>query len=377
MQIKKQPPLWLLILLIMFPQLVETIYSPALPSIASSFHVSHEQSSQTLSVYFFAFAIGVALWGWLSDWIGRRPAMLLGLVCYACGAVLAIFTTDFNILLLARMVAALGAAAGSVVVQTILRDSYESNALARVFSVLGAALAISPVFGLMSGGWIVSFYGHIGVFIGLAILAICLFILTVVVLPETRPQTMAKPALFKLGSVMLKDLGIWKSAVLISLFNTMIFSYYSLAPFLFERLGWGAREFGWTGGVLAISCLLGSFLNRRMLMKGWKIEGLIRYTCLLALLSSMLVFILQDSIWFLAPMMGIVIAYSIVIPNVLSTALTDYRQYAGTAGAILGLTYYLLLGVMLAIAGFVQNLGLVLAVCALIAGFLIVRKKSF
>ncbi|MBK5648633.1 MAG: hypothetical protein I4N51_17390 [Acinetobacter sp.] len=112
-------------------------------------------------------------------------------------------------------------------------------------------------------------------------------------------------------------------------------------------------------------------------MKGWKIELLIRYACLFAILSSLLVFALQDAAWFLAPMMGIVMAYNIVIPNVLSTVLTDYRQNAGTAGAILGLTYYLLLSVMLAIAGFAQNLGLVLAVCTCIAGFLTLRKRLF
>ena len=67
MNTMNKPPLWLLILLIMFPQLVETIYSPALPDIARFFQVSNERASQTLSVYFVAFAIGVALWGWLSD----------------------------------------------------------------------------------------------------------------------------------------------------------------------------------------------------------------------------------------------------------------------------------------------------------------------
>ncbi len=73
-----RPPLWLLTLLIMFPQLVETIYSPALPDIARSFQVSSERAAQTLSVYFFSFAAGVALWGWLSDWFGRRPAIMAG-----------------------------------------------------------------------------------------------------------------------------------------------------------------------------------------------------------------------------------------------------------------------------------------------------------
>ena len=62
-----RPPLWLLTLLIMFPQLVETIYSPALPGIATSYHVSSERAAQTLSVYFVAFAVGVAMWGWLDS----------------------------------------------------------------------------------------------------------------------------------------------------------------------------------------------------------------------------------------------------------------------------------------------------------------------
>ena len=75
-----RPPLWLLTLLIMFPQLVETIYSPALPGIATSYHVSSERAAQTLSVYFVAFAVGVAMWGWLSDCIGRRRAMMAGLL---------------------------------------------------------------------------------------------------------------------------------------------------------------------------------------------------------------------------------------------------------------------------------------------------------
>lgn len=137
---------------------------------------------------FFSFAAGVALWGWLSDWFGRRPAIMAGLICYGAGSVMAIVSTDFSVLLLARMVAATGAAAGSVVVQTMLRDSYESTSLARVFSVMGAALALSPVFGLVSGGWLVSLYGHTGVFIALASLAIILLILAAVLLPETRPE---------------------------------------------------------------------------------------------------------------------------------------------------------------------------------------------
>lgn len=362
-----RPPLWLLTLLIMFPQLVETIYSPALPDIAAVFGVSHARASQTLSVYFIAFAVGVALWGWLSDRLGRRPAMLLGLACYGAGSALALIATDFSMLLSARMVAALGAAAGSVVVQTMLRDSYDSSALARVFSVIGAALAVSPVFGLISGGWLTSGYGHLGVFAALLTLAGLLLALTALMLPETRPANTLRPDMAKLARRMAGDGALWRNAMLVALFNTMIFSYYSLAPFLFDRLGWNASEFGRTGAVLAAASLAGSLLNRKLLARGGQAEALVRQACALALLSALAAWLLRESAWILLPVAGVMMSFGIAIPNVLSQALQDYREQAGAAGALFGLSYYVLLGAMLGLSGMVQQLGAVLAVCALAA----------
>ena len=148
----KLPPLWLVVGLMMFPQIVETIYSPVLTHIATQFQVSEGLASQTLSVYFLAFAVGVVCWGRLCDLIGRRPAMLAGLFTYWLGTLLALLANQFEVLLLARVISAFGAAVGSVVTQTMLRDSYQGSDLAKVFSVMGAALSISPVLGLVSGG---------------------------------------------------------------------------------------------------------------------------------------------------------------------------------------------------------------------------------
>ncbi|RKS85286.1 Bcr/CflA subfamily drug resistance transporter [Orbus hercynius] len=363
----KIPPLWLLVLLIMFPQLVETIYSPALPDIAASFKVSHEQAAQTLSVYFVAFAFGVALWGRLSDQIGRRPAMLAGLLCYALGSVMALVTRDFNGLLVARMIAALGAAAGSVVVQTMLRDSYQSIKLAAVFSIMGAALSVSPVFGLVIGGGLVSQYGQQGVFITLTGLAGLLMLLTMRCLPETRPTPATQSKIGPLAWRMGRDGALWRHALLIALFNGMLFSYYSLAPFLFASFDWDASAFGWTGGLIAAASLFASLLNRRLLGRGVQPERLVHYACLLALLSGLLAWGLQHSPWILVAIAGIAIAYTIAIPNILSQALRHYQCHAGTASALFGLSYYLLLGLLLGIAALIQQLGPTLTAFALIA----------
>lgn len=330
------PPRWLVVGLMMFPQIVETIYSPVLTHIATEFRVSEGQASQTLSVYFLAFAAGVVCWGRLCDLIGRRPAMLAGLLTYGAGTLLALLATQFETLLLARVIAAFGAAVGSVVTQTMLRDSYQGSDLARVFSVMGIALSLSPVLGLVSGGLLADGLGYLGVFGALLVLAVGLLLVTCWQLPETRPAITQRVALWPLACRMVRDTVLWRSAALVALFNTMLFGYYSLAPFLFAGLGLSAGEFGYSGIVLASG-------------------------------SSWLVWASQASLWFLLPMTGVVIAFGLAIPNVLSQALLAYREVAGSAGALFGLGYYLLLSLGLAVAASLQDLGLLLGGCGLLA----------
>ncbi|WOE66572.1 multidrug effflux MFS transporter [Aeromonas allosaccharophila] len=363
----KLPPLWLVVGLMMFPQIVETIYSPVLTHIASQFRVSEGQASQTLSVYFLAFAVGVVCWGRLCDLIGRRPAMLAGLLTYGVGALLALLANQFETLLLARVISAFGAAVGSVVTQTMLRDSYQGSDLARVFSVMGIALSLSPVLGLLSGGQLASGFGYLGVFSGLLVLAVVLLLVTCWQLPETRPATTRQVALWPLACRMIKDGGLWRSAMLVALFNTMLFGYYSLAPFLFAGLGLSTGEFGYSGILLALATLLGSLLNKHLLGIGWLPSSLVRLACALALVAGLLVWATQASLWFLLPMMGVVVAFGLAIPNVLSQALLAYREVAGSTGALFGLGYYLLLSLGLAVAAGLQDLGLLLSGCGLLA----------
>ena len=55
------PSLLLMIILVAFPQISETIYTPSLPDISKALHVSNNEVQLTLSVYFAGFALGVFL----------------------------------------------------------------------------------------------------------------------------------------------------------------------------------------------------------------------------------------------------------------------------------------------------------------------------
>ncbi|KZK70682.1 MFS transporter [Shewanella baltica] len=367
-----KPPLGLVVLLMMFPQIMETIYSPALPNIAENFAVSVAAASQTLSVYFMAFAIGVFCWGRLADIIGRRKAMLAGLVCYAIGSALALMVSDFSLLLMARILSAFGAAVGSVITQTMMRDSYSGEELARVFSVMGMSLGISPVIGLLLGSVLSAYWGYKGVFVALMVSAIVLLFLSVKSLPETKPAHTQKIAIGELAIKMLTDSGIIKNTLLVAAFNLMWFSYFSLAPFMFEAQGLSTLAFGTSGLLLGFGTFLGSYVNKIMLGRGHTGARLVRLASAIALVGGLGIWLIQstfiglNNVYFLAPMLLIVIAYGIAIPNILSSALANYRTYAGSAGALFGLFYYILLGLGLGGTGIVHHLGMVITLSALL-----------
>lgn len=366
----------LAIALLMFPQIAQTLYSPALGDIRRVFKVSPEAAAQTLSVYFLAFAVGVVVWGRLCDRIGRRPVMLVGLAIYAVATVIALRVSSFNGLLLAQGLAAFGAAVGSVVTQTLLRDRFKGAELAQVFSLVGIALAASPAIGLFSGASLVEAFGYRGVLIALVLIAATLWLWSCYALPETRPQQTPHICVWETLARMLRDLGIWRSGLWIAAFNVALFSYYSLGPFIFQRLNLDATWFGYSGVILALGSGFGAWANRRLLQAGCAAMQLIRLAAVTGLLGGIGVWWLQDSGAFVLPMLLIVLAFGMAIPNILGLALVNYSDRLGTAGALLGLIYYLLIGAGMMLAGWSQALGETLIACSAVALLLTIRATK-
>ncbi|VVO32229.1 MFS transporter [Pseudomonas fluorescens] len=357
----------LAIALLMFPQIAQTLYSPALADIGQAFAVGPQQAVQTLSVFFLAFAFGVVVWGRMCDRIGRRPTMLAGLALYTGASILALNVSHFTALLAAQALAAFGAAVGSVVTQTLLRDRFKGAELAQVFSLMGIALAASPAIGLFTGAYLVHAFGYRGVVGCLLLLASLLWLWCLRTLPETRPGNLTVPALFETLWKMLQDLDIWRSTLLVALFNIGLFSYYSLGPFVFQRLGVGAQWFGYSGVILALGAGLGAWLNKRLLGRGQSGPRLIRLAAVSALLGGMGVWLMQDSVLLVLAMLPVVLAFGMAIPNILGSALVNYGDRLGTAGALFGLLYYLLIGGGLLLVAWGQALGETLMLCGALA----------
>jgi hypothetical protein len=166
---------------------------------------------------------------------------------------------------------------------------------------------------------------------------------------------------------MLRDRLVWRSALLVAVFNVALYSYYDLGPFVFQRLHLDPDMYGYSGALLALGASLGAWLNRQQLKAGSGGEHMLRIASVLMLASALGVAALQNSPWFLVPMLLVVVAFGVAIPNVLGHALAAYKDKLGTAGALFGLLYYLMIGAGMMATAWTQALGGTLIVCGVIA----------
>lgn len=353
---KKKLSIGLLIALVGFPQISETIYTPALPNVANGLQASAYMVEATLSIYFLGFAFGVLLWGTISDWCGRRDAMLMGIIIYGIGTLGCANVGSVETLLAWRFLQAFGASVGSVITQTILRDLYNGAERTKLFSVMSGALAFSPALGPILGGFISEFYGWTANFWVLAILSVFLSIWSFLSLPETRPghiPQLSKNKISLLFIEMTKSCALWGHILLIGATNGVLFGFYQEAPFVFiEQLGIKPSHYGFFGLLIAAATILAARVSYRQ-SAHFSAQFIIQCGAACVLIGGFfLTFTVLTGIFDLKTIgvaIAIVTLFSIffgiglIIPNSLSHALKPYQSAAGTAGSIFGGYYYCLI----------------------------------
>ncbi|WEG73999.1 multidrug effflux MFS transporter [Vagococcus intermedius] len=350
--IKKQPGVLLLIVLVGFPQISETIFTPSLPQIATAYGVAINTAQLTLSIYFLAFAFGVFTWGWLSDSIGRRKAMNYGILIYGLGSLMCYLSGSMTSLLVARFIQAFGASTGSITTQTILRESYEGNERHSLFAKISAALAFTPAIGPLIGGFVGESFGYRAVFFTLVLMSVGVFAYSYLSLPETFvPETKTAVSLSKVARRLISNPRVVTFGIIIGGINGLLFSYYAEAPYVFiEYFGMTQSHYGFLGIMIALATVIGSLLSKRLLAH-FKPEMIIRGGLSLAFLGAVALLVVTClsgmASWiqmglYIITVFIILVGTGISLPNCLSLALVDFKDVVGTAGAIFSLAYYLL-----------------------------------
>ncbi|MBC1519135.1 multidrug effflux MFS transporter [Listeria welshimeri] len=350
----KKINLALLVCLVGFPQISETIYTPSLTEIATSYGISLNLAQMTLSIYFLAFAAGVFFWGVSSDYLGRRKAMNFGIFIYILGCLVCLISSNITVLFIGRFIQAFGASTGSVTTQTILRDNYHGKNRHQLFAKISAALAFSPAIGPLVGGFIGQFYGFRAVFLCLVIMGMALFFWSLKRLPETNTVTTTSfsvQEMLVIGKKMIYNRYTTSFGVLIGIFNGILFSYYSEAPTIFmEKFHFSQSQYGFMGCAVAAATILGAWLSNLRLKQNSP-HKIIKEGILLALFGTtalgtvVLLPLKIQVIMYILFISIILVGIGMALPNCLSLALVKFQEVAGTAGAFLSLGYYVIVSI--------------------------------
>lgn len=123
----------------------------ALPVLASDLGVSTGVSAWVISLYALMLAVATAVYGRVSDLVGVRVPMIVGISLMSLGALAGALAPSFGLLLAARVLQGAGAAAvptlGVAIVSELFTGSAKGVALGRVAGMAAAVSCLGPLAG--------------------------------------------------------------------------------------------------------------------------------------------------------------------------------------------------------------------------------------
>lgn len=193
----KRPHLITLMLLSAFASMGAILMMPALPEIASHFHIRMSTTQLAVTCFLLGYSIGQLIYGPLANRFGRKNAIYAGIVIATIGSIFSILSSpldSFHLLILGRFLEAIGSSAGLAVSVAMINDYYFEEQARRILGLLMLAFAIIPGVAIAIGGALVQFINWEACFYYLLLYGLLL------IYPTHRlPETNIKPDFFALN----------------------------------------------------------------------------------------------------------------------------------------------------------------------------------
>ena len=216
------------------------MYIPGFAAIARELHTDPGTVQLSMTSFFVALALGQVIYGPISDAVGRRGPILVGLGLFIVASAAAAFAPSIGMLIAARFVQGLGAAATAVVPMAVIRDEYTGPDAARVLSLAMLSLSVSPILAPVFGGLLVQYTSWRVIFAVLIVICAAAIAMVVQLLPETHPpsrRVSARPL-----SILLTYRGLIGNRrfivpiMIAACGQAVLFVFISGSPFVFVTL---------------------------------------------------------------------------------------------------------------------------------------------
>ncbi|QTO55271.1 Bcr/CflA family drug resistance efflux transporter [Duffyella gerundensis] len=364
-------------LLAMLMPLSIDMYLPAMPQIASEFGVSAGSVQMTLSVYIFGFALGQLIYGPLADSFGRKPVIALGTLTFALAAAACALAQTIDQLIVMRFLHGLSAAAASVVINALMRDSYSKEEFSRMMSFVMLITTIAPLLAPIIGGWLLVLWNWHAIFWTLSVAALLTTVLVVTRIKETLPKE--KRQRFHLRTTLGNFLSLFRhkrafSYMLASGFSFAgLFSFLNAGPFVYIEVNHiSPQNFGYYFALNIVFLFLMTLFNSRFVRRFGPLAMFRLGLYIQFAMGIWLLIVSALDLGFLPLVFGVAMfigCVAMVSSNAMAVILDEFPHMAGTASSLAGTLRFgvgAMVGVVLSQATFTTAWPMVwsIALCA-------------
>ncbi|HYF26333.1 MAG TPA: multidrug effflux MFS transporter [Baekduia sp.] len=333
-----------------FAPLSTTMYVPAMPAMADDLGASASAVQLTVSGLTIGLAVGQLVAGPLSDRLGRRLPLLVGLAAYVGASLLCAWAPSTGVLVGARVLQGVAGAAGIVLGRAIVRDLHSGVAAARLFATLVLITGVTPVVAPLLGGQALLLGDWRTVFVVQAVVGTVVAVAAWRIVPETLPAHRRRPgstlAVTRRALGLLGDRVILGCALTCGLVYAAMLTAISGAGFVFQEV-YGASEqatavlFATAAGGIVVasragSARVGRLGTRRLLDTGIATSVAAGVLAVLAWATGLGLVLLAPALF-----LGFT-SHGLTLPNATAIALSDHPHVAGSASAALGTVQYAL-----------------------------------
>ena len=379
-------------LLSTFGPLSLDLYLPALPQLADDLNASASAAQLSITACLVGLAFGQLIAGPLSDRLGRRRPLIVGLVAFLLASVACALAPSVAILVLLRLIQGLAGAAGIVISRAIARDLYSGRSLMIFFSRLLLVAGLAPVIAPILGGQLSRIMSWRGIFGVLAGFGAVLLLAGLFGLRETLPPERRIVGGFGRTlqgyNTLLHDRFFVGCALSSGLAGASMFAYIAGSTFVLQRIyGMSPQGFSLVFGCISLGLVAAAQGGARLALV-WPLTRVLGLGLTINLLGATALLMTVISGLPLAALIGalviMVCAVGLIFPTANALAMADYPDLAGTASSLQGLSQFVFGAVAAPLVGIAGDqtalpLGIVttsVSVCAMTSFAVLVRPLA-
>jgi MFS transporter, DHA1 family, multidrug resistance protein len=333
------------VLQVAFGLLAMTICLPSMQEWPSIFGASQARIQLTFSGFVAAFGGLQLVYGPLSDRIGRKPVLLLGLLLASAGSLLAALALDLDVLILARVLQGAGSAAGMVVGRAMVQDLFSGHERTRMMALIGMTMGVCPPLATVVGGQLHARFGWQANFFLMAGLALVLLLAAWWGTPDARPQREAQTNGWRelyLGYARLaREPAFLLYVVILATATATFYTFLGGAPLVLASYGVPPERMGWYIMCPPIAYIFGNLLTTRLIRRlgDRRImnRGQAATLCGIGLVLALGLAGLHTPLALALPLMLLGMGHGLLAPPSLTGTVGLVPALAGSAAAVAGL----------------------------------------